>query len=182
MKIRKLKLPTGAVMEFEHLYEDDEWNDEDIAFANLGNGFKIDLGQYGHPDDGRIYRVEVIVDVDVDGPDLGWESLELNEEESIAKTWQEAAVKFEKLAEIYSKAVINNGKKELEQAIKKHRDGAGQDRCWENDCELASMCNLESPVRPTDNPIEWMKNCIKYAGSVLGFDPNDYEIVKKGKL
>ena len=57
--------------------------------------------------------------------------------------------------------------KELEDAIRKHRDQKYDDRCWMDDLELYKVLGEEIPVgqNQLDSPCEMMANCVKFISS-----------------
>ncbi len=50
----------------------------------------------------------------------------------------------------------------LKNAIKKHRDQKGDDRCWMDDDELYSVLNEPLFARPMPSRDKMMKNCEKF--------------------
>ena len=53
--------------------------------------------------------------------------------------------------------------KELEDAIRKHRDARGHDRCWENDLELyAHLKDKKLPVLELPPHDEFISKCEEY--------------------
>jgi hypothetical protein len=83
---------------------------------------------------------------------------------------------YEKL---HTSAQLSEELVNLKNAIRKHRDARGNDRCWENDLELYEALGEEVPASPgLPQRDEFLENCCLYYAGQANY--SDYDPARLG--